>query len=159
MIKRLCFNRFFATDKLIADCDPMASCIHFWLAPEEGSANHLLPDFDFAIFWAKNGFWLFKNDWGWGIKRRIFCDLWKLNGIHICVCKCFWHSSVPIHLHVVGGCFFSCNCRVVLCDSLYGSQSLAVFILRPWTKKGMVFTAMKRFSIWLSSIGNTWGSF
>ena len=114
MIKRLCFNRFFATYKLIADCDPRASYIHFWLVPEEGSANHLLPDFDFAIFWAKHGFWLFKNDWGWGIKRKIFCDLWKLYGIHVCVRKCFWHSSMPIHLRVVGGCLFSCIGGVVL---------------------------------------------
>lgn len=72
MIKRLCFNRFSATYKLIADCDSVASYIHFWLAPEEGSASHLLPDFDFAIFWAKNGFWLFRNDWGGGSKEEYF---------------------------------------------------------------------------------------
>lgn len=59
----------------------------------------------------------------------------------------FGTQACPFTYMLSVAAFSAATAELCCCDSLYGSQSLAVFILWPWTKKGMVFTAMKRFSI------------
>ena len=77
-------------------------CSLHWQADSQPLHHQGSPVFDF-----------FKR-LGGKYQRRIFCDMWKLHGLHICAHKCFWHTGMPIRLCIVCGCCSSYNCRAEL---------------------------------------------
>lgn len=63
------------------------------------------------------------------IKRRIFCDTWKLYKIQmsVSIVKFYWNSAKPIHVCIVYDCFHAAKVKS-LQQRQYGKQSLKYFL-------------------------------